>query len=120
MSKFATQLAVLLAAVEAQQSVTESAITLINGLGEQIKEATATLAEAGADTSELVEITNQITTQSEALANAVQANTGAPSPETPVPTPEAPAPEQQNAPEPEPTGEVFNDAPVADGTVVTE
>lgn len=82
MSKISDQIALLIAAVASQSSVVDSAITLINGFADQLKEATATLAEAGADTSQLVEITNKITTESAALAQAVQANTpAAPTPE---------------------------------------
>lgn len=75
MSQVRTQLVLLLAAVAANTSITESAITLLNGLGEQIKAATVELAEAGADTSTLVDITNQITAESATIAAAIQANT---------------------------------------------
>lgn len=68
------QITALIAAVAAQTTVTSSAITLIQGLSEQLKDATVKLAEAGADTAELVDITNQITTESSALAAAIEQN----------------------------------------------
>lgn len=69
-------------------SVIQSAITLLNGLSEQIRELST-------DPVALGELADQLDAQSEALAAAVAANTPAEEPEEPTePTPEEPAPEE--------------------------
>lgn len=77
MSELRAKIDALIVAVAQQSTVTASAITLINGLHDQIVDATQKLAENGADTSDLIEITNQISAESSALAAAIEANTPA-------------------------------------------
>lgn len=84
MSKYAENVANLRNAVAIQATVVASAIALIIGIAEKYKQATANLADQGADTSELVDITNQITSESNALAEAIKANT--PSETEPAPS----------------------------------
>lgn len=71
-------LAELKAKVEAEATVVNSAVTLINGLSQQLKDALA----AGADPAAIQAIADELDAQSAALASAVAANTIAePTPE---------------------------------------
>lgn len=58
----------LKAAVQAEDTVIQSAVTLIQGIAQRI-------ADAGVDPAALQALTDDITTQANALAAAVQANT---------------------------------------------
>ena len=68
----------LQAAVTAEDTVIDSAITLINGIP-------ALIAAAGVDPAKLAALQTDITAKSAALAQAVAANTPAASAPTPVP-----------------------------------
>lgn len=107
----------LTAAVLAQATVLASAVALITGLSDQLKTATAKLADAGADTSELVELTNQITTHTEELADAVRANTVAQHEDAPVTTNESALTENTDPASPaEPKTETSDPAATTDTT----
>ena len=69
----------LKAAVEAETSVVQSAVTLLNGLAQQIKDAVQTGNAAAVE-----EAANQILANTAALSAAVSANTPA-APATPAP-----------------------------------
>ena len=74
----------LKAEVAATISVEQSAITLIQGIAQQLQDA---LANAGVSDPALIDLTTQLKSNADALAAAVSANT----PAAPAPTP-APAP----------------------------
>jgi hypothetical protein len=72
--KMSAQMDALVAQVEATKTVTDSAITLLNGLRQQI-------IDAGVDQAKLTELTDSLKTETDELAEAVSANT----PATPTP-----------------------------------
>jgi|SRR5581483_99563 len=80
----------LTAAVTAEQTVNQSAITLINGFAAQLQAAVAAATAAGATPDQLAALNGlqtQITTSTAALAAAVSANTPPPPPPTPAVAP---------------------------------
>jgi hypothetical protein len=83
-------------AVAKEISIDESAITLIKGLSQQIK-------DAGADEAKLNALTDKLDANADALAAAVAANTPAsPAPEptpSPEPTPDVPTPSEPTEPD---------------------
>lgn len=71
----------LTAAVQAEQTVNQSAITLINGFAAQLAAAVAAAQAAGATTAQLASLSalsTEIAANSTALSAAVSANTPAP------------------------------------------
>lgn len=79
----------LQAQVEATVGAEASAVTLIQGIAQQLKDA---LANAGVSDPALVDLTNKLHASSDALAAAVAANSGAPAaPVDATPAPDAPA-----------------------------
>lgn len=80
MSEFGDRLTELQADVTAEDSVIDSAVTLLQGIPKLIADAVATALESGATPEQLAAITalgTDITAKSGALAEAVAANTPA-------------------------------------------
>jgi hypothetical protein len=67
----------LKAAVTAQSTVIDSAKTLLGGLAAELARISAELAETGANTEALDEITAEVILKTAELAEAVEANTPA-------------------------------------------
>jgi hypothetical protein len=86
-----TAISDLQAAVANDQTVEQSAITLIQGLAAQLNTISQELAASGADTTALETVVGQLNSNASALAQAVTANTvSAPvagSPPAPTPAP---------------------------------
>ena len=70
----------LAAAVAAESTVIDSAITLINGMNAQLQELQKELADAGIYTTKIQALIDKTTTKTQALADSVAANTPAPAP----------------------------------------
>lgn len=91
MSKLDDEVATLGADVTKQTSVEQSAITLLNGIGDKIAKAVQDAIAAGATPTQLASIRavhETVTTNTTALAAAVAANTQVPpGPPQPQPTP---------------------------------
>jgi hypothetical protein len=88
----AAEIASLTAAVQAEQTVTQSAVTLINGFAAKLDAAVAAASAAGATPAQLTALStlsSEIASSSTALAAAVSANTPPPPP-APAPAPVTP------------------------------
>lgn len=68
-------LELLTLAVEKNTTVTESAVTFIAGLKEQLEAATAAVADQGADVTALNELAAALNAESDKLAAAIAVNT---------------------------------------------
>jgi hypothetical protein len=86
------EIELLRAAVEENKSVTESAITLINGIAERVKAA----ADSG-DIAAVATLANDLSAETTALADAVKANTLDAAPAAEAPASDAPQGDQPAA-----------------------
>lgn len=83
LEKIMADIATLKDLVAKQTTVIQSAVVLINGLHQQLKDVSTKLAAAGADTTGLDEVAASLAANTQGLADSVVANTDAAPPASP-------------------------------------